>query len=195
MTVKEMSETAGVSGAAQALVKEDSTPSAYLDSLQQAELYPDAVRFLAFKLPTDAGIKWASACIRELSSPESKQEKDPPLDASDNWVKAQGDNTRWAAKDAADKSEKGGSSKLLAMAVWMSGGSLSPPGNPETPPPPFTAQKMIAGSVQVTVLSHEPQKAKERYQQALKMEKRSIRPHRATRRQLRYAVALPPAIL
>jgi hypothetical protein len=170
MTVKELSETAGVSPAASALVKEESTPSTYLESLEKQELYQDAIRFLAYKLPTDAGIKWASSCLKELRAPESK-EKDEPLDAADAWVKAPGDPTRWAAKDSADKVKDAGPSKLVAMAVFMSGGSMTPPGSPETPPPPYVAQKMIAGSVLVAVVSHEPQKSTERYKQALKLGK------------------------
>jgi hypothetical protein len=171
MTVKELSEKAGVSGAAQALVTEESTASTYLESLEKAELYQDAIRFLAFKLPTDAGIKWASSCIKELRSPESKNGKDEPLDASDMWVKAPGDQTRWAARNAADKAKNPGPSNMVAMAVFMSGGSMTPPGSPETPPPPYIPQKFIAGSVLVVVVSHEPEKAKERYQQALKLGK------------------------
>ena len=91
-------------------------------------------------------------------------------------MKAQSDTTRWAAKEAADKAEKGDSSKLLAFAVWMSGGSLTPAGSPEAPPPPYTAQKLIAGSILVIVPSHEPAKAKERYQKALKLGKTFDRP-------------------
>ena len=171
MTVKEISEVASLSGPAYALVKEDSTPDGYLESLEKQELYQDAVTVLAYKLATDAGIKWASACIKELRSPESKEQPDEPLDAVDNWVKAQNDTTRMAAKDAADKAKNGGPSVLLAMGVFMSGGSLSPPGAPEAPPPKYAAQKCIAGTVQVAVVSHEPAKAKERYQKALKLGK------------------------
>src|ERR1035441_10667729 len=94
MTVKEISETASLSGPACALVKEDSTPGGYLDSLEKQELYQDAVTFLAYKLPTDAGIKGASACIKELRSPERKEQPDEPLDAADKWVKAPDDTTR-----------------------------------------------------------------------------------------------------
>jgi hypothetical protein len=166
MTVKEISETAALSDAARALVKEDSTPSSYLESLEQQELFQDAVRFLAYKLPTDAGVKWASACVKELRAPENK-EKDEPLAAADQWVKAPGDPTRWAAKKAADKTKKPGPSTLVAMAVFLSGGSVASPGAPETPPPQFAAQKLIAGSVLVAVVSYEPQKANERYKRAL----------------------------
>jgi len=171
MTAKEISEIAGLSDGARALVQEDSTPSSYLDSLEKQELFQDAIRFLAHKLPTDAGVKWAGKCVRELRAPDTKDQKDEPLEAADQWTKAPGDPTRWAAKEAADKAKTTGPSNLVAMAVFLSGGSVSPPGGPEIPPPEYSAQKMIAGSVLVAVVSYEPQKAKERYQQALKMGK------------------------
>src|SRR5580692_5372202 len=110
MTVKELSEAAGVSDAGKALVKDDSTPAGYLETLEKQELYQDAIRFQAFHLPADAAIKWASACIKELRSPESKQQKDEALDAVDAWAKTPTDDARFAAKDAADKGP--GSSKL-----------------------------------------------------------------------------------
>jgi hypothetical protein len=171
MTVKEIGEVSNLSEGARALILEDSTPSAYLGSLEKQELYQDAIRFLAHKLPAEAGVKWAAACLRDLRAPESKDRTDEPLDAAEQWIKAPGDTTRWAAKDAADKTKTTGPSHLVAMAVFMSGGSVSPPGGPETPPPPYAAQKMIAGSVVVAVVSHEPQKATERYKRALAMGK------------------------
>jgi hypothetical protein len=171
MTVKEISEISDLSGGARALVRDDSTPSSYLDSLEKQELFQDAIRFLAHKLPTGAGVKWAAACARELRAPDSKEQKDEPLDAVDQWIKTPGDPTRWAAKEAADKAETTGPSNLAALAVFLSGGSVSPPGGPEIPPPEYAAQKLIAGSVVVAVVSHEPQNAAERYKHALKMGK------------------------
>ena len=166
MTVKEISEVSDLSQGALDLVREDSTPSAYLESLEKQELYRDAISFLAHKLPAEAGVKWSAACVRELRAPESRQQKDEPLDAVEQWIKAPGDPARWAAKEAADKAA-GGPSSLTAFAVFLSGTSISPPGNPDTPPPPYAAQKMIAGSVMVAVVSYEPQKAAERYKRAL----------------------------
>jgi hypothetical protein len=166
MTVKELSESAALSDPALALVREESTPTSFLEELEKKELFQDAIRFLAFKLPTDTGIKWASACVRDLRSPENK-EKDEPLDAADQWIKTPGDPTRWAAKNASDKSKKNGASNLVAMAVFLSGGSLAPAGAPMTPPPKYAAQKLIAGSIQVAVVGYEPAKASERYRKAL----------------------------
>ena len=171
MTAKEISEVSGPSDGARALVQEDSTSSGYLESLEKQELFQDAIRFLAHKLPTDAGVKWASACVRELQAPDRKEQKDEPLEAADRWIKAPGDDTRWAAKNAADQAKVTGLGNLVAMAVFLSGGSIAPPEAPETAPPPYSAQKMIAGSILVAVVSHEPQKATERYKRAIAMGK------------------------
>jgi len=179
MTVKEISQVADLSSPALALVQENSTHSDYLDSLEKKELYKDAIRFLAFKMEVNAGVKWGCKCIRELQPPEKKSEKDEPLEASEQWVKTPGDPTRWAAKEAAGKPNVRGASKMLAMAVFFSGGSIAPPQAPETPPPPNLAQKMIASSVDVNVLSHEPAKATERYKRSLALAKEAEQPAKA----------------
>lgn len=167
MTVKEICEIAQVSGAAAALVEENSTPATYLEGLEKQELYQDAIKFLAQKLDVNAGIKWAVACMRELQSPERQQQKDEALDAADRWTKAPSEPARRAAKEAYDKSELPGPTKLVAMAVFFSGGSIASPAAPETPPPANAAQKLVAGSIQIAVVSYQAQKAKERYQRVL----------------------------
>jgi hypothetical protein len=58
------------------------------------------------------------------------------------------------------------------MAVYMSGGSLTPPGSPPADPPPLTAQKMVMGAVQTSIFSDDLQHLKERYQRALAMGKK-----------------------
>jgi hypothetical protein len=169
MTVKEISEVSTLSGGALALVQEDSTPSTYLDSLEKQQLFQDAIKFLAHKLAVDVGVKWACACVRELQDPELKQQKDEPLEAAEQWIKAPGDPSRRAAKDAADKAKTMGASYLVAMAVFLSGDSITPPDAPETKPPPYSAQKLIAGSVASAAVSYMPEKADEHYKRALAM--------------------------
>ena len=167
MTTKEISEAAHLSAGAFALLREDSTPETFVGALEKQELYEDAVNFQAHKLSSSDGVKWALACIRELESPEQKAKKSASLEAADRWVLAPGDSTRWAAKEAADKSADTTPADILAIAIFMSGGSIAPRESPEVQPPPYSAQKLISGSVRVTVLTHEPQHAVERYKRAL----------------------------
>jgi hypothetical protein len=167
MTTKEISEAANLSAGAHALLREDSTPEVFLAELEKQELYEDAVSFWAHKLTPADGVKWALACMRELESPEQKARKNESLAAADRWVLAPGDDARWAAKNAADKSVDTPPADILAHGIFLSGGSVTPPQSPEIQPPPFAAQKLIAGSVRVTVLTHEPQNAAARYKRAL----------------------------
>ncbi len=53
------------------------------------------------------------------------------------------------------------------MAVFFSGGSIAPPGGAEVQPPPYSAQKMVAGGVRIAVVSHDPAHAGERYRRVL----------------------------
>ena len=167
MTTKEISEAANLSVNAHALLREDSTPETFSAQLEKQGLYEDAVSFWAHKLSAADGVKWALACIRELESPEQKSRKNPSLEAADRWVAAPGDVTRWAAKDAADKSTETSAADVLAMGIFLSGGSVAPSEAPEVQPPPHAGQKLIAGSVRIAVFSNEPQNAAARYQRAL----------------------------
>ncbi len=169
MTVKEISQIAPLSAAARALVKEDSNPSTYLDSLEKQQLYEDGIQFLAYHLAVATAVKWACACVRDLQAPEKKDQKNETLEVCERWAKAPADPTRWEAKKASDQYNAKGPTKLLAMGVFLSGGSIAGPGAPETRPPQYAAQKMIAGSVQIAVISYDPPKGPERYQRAFKM--------------------------
>ena len=167
MTTREIADVANLTDSARGLIQEDSTPRSFVDQLEEQALYEDALRFLAHKLPIDAGIKWAVASVRDLQAPDQKDRKNDPLEAAEAWIKAPGDPARWTAKDAADKARETSTASLIALAVFFSGGSITAPEAPEVHPPPYAAQKMVAGSIQVAVLTHEPQHAVERYRRAL----------------------------
>lgn len=171
MTTKETADAANLSENARMLLRDDSTPAQYLDSLEKAGLFPDALRFLALNLAPDLSIKWAVACARELQSPEQKNQKDEPLEASERWIQAPNDATRRQARAAADRAKDRGPSSLIAMAVFMSGGSVASPAAPDVQPPPYTAQRMAGGSVQVTVVMDQPERLQERYRKALELGK------------------------
>ena len=171
MTNQEIIEVSNLSLNARELAREDLSASRYLAILQDNSLFPDAVSFRAHELPTNRAIEWGAACIRELRAPDKKQEGQGSLDCVERWLKVPNDATRWAAKESADKAGMSSPADLLALAVFFSGGSMTPPGSPETPPPPYAARKMAAGSIVAAVLSQTPEKAAERYKRALALSK------------------------
>ena len=171
MTVKELSQTASLTLAAQELAREDSTASSYVDVLEQKELYEDAIRFTAYSREPLPAIRWASTCIHQLRDPQ--QANDACLDAADRWLETPGEPARQAAGAAADKPEAAGAGRLAALAVFLSGGSIASPGSPmAVEPPAYTAQQLVAGAVTIAVVSHEPEHAVERYKKALELARR-----------------------
>ena len=171
MTIQEIIEVSNLSLNARELAREDLSSSQYLEILQNNSLFQDAVFFRAHELPTHRAIEWGAACIRELRAPDKKQDGQDSLDSVGRWLKTSNDPTRWAAKESADKAGISSPADLLAMAVFFSGGSMTPPGSPDTPPPPYAARKMVAGSIAAAVLSQTPEKAADRYKLALTLSK------------------------
>lgn len=167
MTAREIGENANLSSGGLSLITGEMSPSACLDALEERGLYEDAVRFLAHKLPVRGGIQWAVECARELEAPERKARPNEPLEAAERWLLAPSDATRQAARQAADRCPEKSAATLVAMAVFFSGGSIATPGGAEVQPPPYSAQKMVAGGVRIAVVSHDPAHAGERYRRVL----------------------------
>jgi hypothetical protein len=167
MTAREIGENANLSSGGLSLITGEMSPAACLDALEERGLYEDAVRFLAHKLAVRGGIQWAVECARELEAPERKERPNEPLEAAQRWLLAPSEATRQAARQAADRCPDKSAATLIAMAVFFSGGSITPPGGAEVEPPPYSAQKMVAGGVRIAVVSHDPAHAGERYRRAL----------------------------
>ena len=174
MTTKETADNANLTLAAHSLLRDDSTDNGFLASLEQQSLYEDAIRFLAAKMPVADGVKWALECSQQLVPADKRESMRETLDASDQWVKAPSDGTRWGAKDTADRTSAEAPANLIALAVYFSGGSIASPGSPEVQPPPFLAQKMIAAGIQSAVMAEDMQHLKDRQQRALSMGKKLV---------------------
>ncbi len=169
MTTKEIGKDAGLSAAAQSLANDEQTPAEYVEALEKQELYRDAVEFHAHSVDPQAAVEWAHKCVRELDPPDQKPESAESFSAVEKWLLAPADPLRWGAKDAAEKAQMSSPADLVAMGVFLSGGSLTPAGSPEVPPPKYSSQKLAAGAVLVAVVAHTPEKAKERYRKALEL--------------------------
>jgi len=169
MTTTELSKDAGLSAAAQTLADDNLSPAQYVELLEKRELFQDAVQFHAHTLEPRGAIEWAGKCVQELDPPDQRPETAESAAAVEKWLTMPADPSRWAAKEAAEKSQVSFPADLLAMAVFLSGGSMTPAGSPETPPPRYASQKMAGGSVLVAVVSHSPESAKKRYRRALEL--------------------------
>lgn len=169
MAVKtaEVARNADLSGEAHALLREEMTPAQFLDTLEQQALYLDAVRFLAHKLAVNVAIRWGHTCVKELAPSQPDPRSEPAMSATTRWLQLPDDSARRHARETADQSGVDTAAGCLAMAVALSGGSITPPGAPEIVPPPYSANKLVAASIMVAVLSYTPEKSAERYRRAL----------------------------
>lgn len=167
MTTPDLVKSAELSEEAQALLRPDLSPSKYIDVLTENKLYKDAIKFLAHGLPIQLTIKWGCACVDELSSPGNKKSGEKCLDAAKTWVASPSDDNRRKAKAASDEVKEPAAEYLIALAVFYSGGSITPLGAQETPPPPFFGNRMAANSIQIAVLSDDPPKKEQRFKRAL----------------------------
>jgi hypothetical protein len=166
-TTAEIGKNADLSGEAQALMREEMTPAQFLDTLDQHALFQDAVRFLAHKLAVNTAIRWGHTCVKDLAPPGPDPRSEPAMSATARWLQLPDDSARRQAREAADQGGVDTAAGCLAMAVALSGGSITPPGAPEIVPPPYSANKLVAVSIMVAVLSHTPEKSAERYRRAL----------------------------
>ncbi len=178
MKTAEIANEANLSEEARALIKEDIGPSRYVDLLESQGLFKDAILFLTHGFPIQLTIKWGCSCSRELLSIQQIEKSKASLQAADSWLEAPGDQTRWDARNAAEKSNMSSPVDLIAMAAFFSGGSIAPPEAPATFPPPYLASKLAGGAIQMVVLSQYPEKSADRYRRTLQISREIVKGER-----------------
>jgi hypothetical protein len=178
LTTNDILVAANVSEEAKTIFKPDLGPSKFVHLLESRNLFKDAIQFLAHGLPIEIAVKWACACSRELLSPDRIERAKESLERVEAWLKTPDESNRWNARDAADKSGLSSPADLIAMAVFFSGASITPPETPATPPPPYLANKMVGGAIQLAVLSQKPEQAVERYRTTLRLSREMAKPER-----------------
>lgn len=178
MTTAEIAELAKLSDDAKDLLSDEVSPSRYVELLESEKLYKDAVKFLAYGLPPLISIRWGCRCCRELLTKDQIEKTKASLEADESWAESPSDEARRAARSVAEADGINSPADLLGMAIFFSGGSVTPPNTPEAPPPPYVAQKMTAGSIQLSVVANTPEKAEDRYKKALQISRDVVKASR-----------------
>jgi hypothetical protein len=162
-----LAAAAELSPEAQALLRPQQHPRAYVDALLEAEQAADAIRFLAHALPKREGVWWAWVCARRSAGEEPPPEQRLALDATERWLKQPAEENRRPLLEIAEQADVGSPAGCAALAAFFSGGSIAPPTAPEVAPPPLASARAIAGSVILAGVIKEPEKAPEKYQSFL----------------------------
>jgi len=143
---------------AERLLESDPSPREFQETLIARELFPDAIRFLAYRLPRSEAVAWAVRCVRKANAELSVKEA-AALEAAERWLGDASDENRRAAETAAEAAEFEGPASWVAMAVFWSGGSMAPAGQVAVPPPPGLIAEAVSAALTIAALGDEPKLA------------------------------------
>jgi hypothetical protein len=160
-TAAEICEKSSLSDTAIELLGEEMTPEGFLEALIEAELFPDAIKFLAQALPKKEAVIWARDCSREESGAAHSELDEICLEAVDRWLAEPSDENRRTAMDLADKAGyKSSASMTAAAAAWTEGG-MGPAEYDDVLPPETLAGTMSSSAVLMAALESRSDKTAE----------------------------------
>ena len=142
--------------AAAALLKDEMTPSQFLDALVGAEHIAGAVQFLAYALPRREGVYWGLLCARTALGDALGADAKATLDATETWLMEATDENRRALLPLADKVGYGTAAGCTALAGYFSGGSITPAEFEAVEPGPELSPKMLCNALQLSAVARTP---------------------------------------
>jgi hypothetical protein len=128
-------------------LKPEIAPLPFLEALIANGAYADAVQFLSRALPKREAVWWCCVCVRDIGIDPKQPKLAAGLEAAEGWVYRPTEDNRRKAEKAANAVEGAHPARWAAMAAFWSGGSLGPPGAPETKPGEDFTAKAVAGAV------------------------------------------------
>lgn len=123
-------------------------PEAFFDGLREAGRLHEAAMFLGVALPRFDAVAWAARTVRDArqSAPQKPAEQGA-LRAALLWLQDSSDGRRRAAYAAAEEAGRQSPERFVALAVFLSGGSIAPEDVQPIPAPRDAAGRMAAGAV------------------------------------------------
>lgn len=136
-----------LSEAARILLTPGIPAETYFDALVTAELYPEAIRFMARLLTKPQAVWWGCLCVWHLVRPAEDSPAAAAIRAAVTWLREPTDAHRRLAGQRAQDAGPTEPAGLLAYAAFLTDGSMSPPGLPEVKPPADAAAICVANAV------------------------------------------------
>ncbi|WP_439630189.1 DUF6931 family protein [Gemmata sp.] len=132
----------------------------YFAALVAAGHLADARRVLAHSLPPRRAVWWAALCLHHAAGevPFETPEEAGAFDAATRWVVAPSEATRRAAEAAAWLAQPTTAAGVLAMACFLSGGSVSRPGLPPVFAAPHLSGRLCGAVVYLASVRFDPAK-------------------------------------
>ena len=134
-----------LSAAGSAAGGRDDAPKDFFAALREAGALDDALSFLAFALPRRGAIAWGYRCVGASARHASLLPADMgAYSAVGAWLDDASEERRSVAESAAKQAGYRTPEAMLALSVFVSGGSLAAPASPQqVPAPPELAGQMV----------------------------------------------------
>ncbi|WP_326523454.1 DUF6931 family protein [Sphingomonas sp.] len=133
-----------------ALPGEDVAAPAYYAALRDGGEQVSALDFLAHALPRFESVAWAAQTLDTESRTRTLPVRDRlALDTVLRWVGEPVEANRLAAREASEAAGDRSAERLLALAVFFSGGTMSQPDLPPVNPPPHVSARFAAGAIKL----------------------------------------------
>lgn len=126
----------------------ETDPETGYRKLREGGDMPVAVRYLGHALPRFEAVAWAAHLLEDWSraTPPGVAERQA-LDCAIRWIEEPSEEYRRAAQEAARRADDNSAERLVADAVFMSGGSISQPDLPPVQPPQQACGSFAASAV------------------------------------------------
>jgi len=163
VSLRDLCEQAKLEEGAKALLKDEYTARQFLELLIGKQLFLDAIRLLAYVLPKREAVGWGCLCVRQSLGTEDASKISETQVAAERWVSNPDEANRRAAKAAADKEGLESPSGMLALAAFVSGGSIVAENVEPVPPPDHLTAQLVSVAVMITAVKNQPEKATEKH--------------------------------
>lgn len=150
------------------LLQNEALPAEFLQLLLTHELYQDAVRFLATALPKREATWWACQCARHGLGDSSSAENAKAIELAEAWVYKPTDENRLPTMPAAVETEFKTAAGWAAIAVFWSGGNISPVPGATVEPAEDLFAKAVVGAVMLAAVQGKPDEVQPNYRLFLK---------------------------
>ena len=158
---------AALTGECAALVQADTDATVAIKRLEDSGFVTEAAKLMAHALPKRECVWWACMCARHTTPPDLLETDAAAVAGAELWVRQQTDESRREAFEHAQRANFATAEAWAAVAAFWSGDSMSPLGQPKTPPAPHLTGTAAIGSVTLAAVRTHPSRRDDRLRRFL----------------------------
>ncbi|MFO1029344.1 MAG: hypothetical protein U1E70_29590 [Acetobacteraceae bacterium] len=165
--IEDVLARAALTGESATMVQDEADIVAAIDRLEAGGFASDAAKLMAHALPRRESVWWACMCAHHTEPANLPDTDRTAVAATEQWVRSQSDETRREAFDKAQQAGFGTAEAWAAVAAFWSGDSMSPLGQPKTPPASHLTGTAVIGSVVLAAVRTFPERRDDRMRRFL----------------------------